>query len=117
MRGANANAIYNARIRQMRASSSRFPRAACFLVLLLMHAAIVLASDWRVAEEQLARKIAAATGPGAVALGLLNRSSLGRPDVEEIRRGLLTELATVGVRFVNADQAAAAVQVTLSENL
>jgi hypothetical protein len=117
MRSARDNAVYNARIPHMRASSSRFPRASCFLALMLMHASIILASDWRVPEEQLARQIAAATGPGAVALDLANRSSLDRPDVEAVRRGLTTELAALGVRFVNADQAAATVQITLSENL
>jgi hypothetical protein len=117
MQSASDNAVYNARIPHMRASSSRFPRAACFLVLMLMYAPMILASDWRTPEEQLARKIAAATGPGAVALDVVNRSSVSRPDVEEIRRGLLTELAALGVRFVNADQAAATVQITLSENL
>ncbi|HXM24007.1 MAG TPA: hypothetical protein VN948_22310 [Terriglobales bacterium] len=117
MRSANVNAVYNARIPHMRAPSSRFPRAACLFVLMLMRAPMILASDWRPPEEQLARKIAAATGPGAVALDLVNRSSVNRPDVEEIRRGLLTELAALGVRFVNADQAAATVQITLSENL
>jgi len=117
MRSAGDNAVYNARIPHMRVSSSRFPRAACFLVLLLTHALTIWASDWRVPEEQLARKIAAVTGPGAVALDLVNRSSLDHSDVEAIHRGLLTELASLGVRFVNADQAAATVQVTLSENL
>jgi hypothetical protein len=84
---------------------------------MLVRAPIILASDWRAPEEQLARKIAAATGPGAVALNLVNRSSLSRPDVEEIRRGLLAELPALGVRLVNADQAGATVQITFSENL
>jgi hypothetical protein len=117
MQSANHNAVYNARIPHMRTSSSRFPRAVCFLVLMLMHAPMIWASDWHAPQAQLARKIAAATGPGAVALDLVNRSSLDHPDVEAIRRGLMTELAALGVRFVNADQAAATVQITLSENL
>ena len=118
MPSAHDNAVYNAPIPHMRAPSSRFPRAACFLALMLIHAPLILAGDWRRApEEQLARKIAAATGPGAVALDVVNRSSVSRPDVEEIRRGLVSELAALGVRFVNADQAAAAVKITFSENL
>jgi hypothetical protein len=84
---------------------------------MLMHAPGMRVSDWHAPEEQLARKIAAATGPGAVALDLVNRSSLDRPDVEAIRRGLMAELATLGVRYVSADQAAATVQISLSENL
>jgi hypothetical protein len=117
MRKASDNAVYNARILDMRASPSRYSRAACFFVLLLMHAPCVLASAWHEPEEQLARKIAAATGPGAVALNVVNRSSLGHADVEEIRRGLTGELAALGVRSVAAERAAATVQITLSENL
>jgi len=117
MRSANDNAVYNSRIQHMHAMSSRFARTACFLVLVLMQAPLILATDWRAPEEQLARKIAAATGPGAVALDVTNRSSLSRADVEEIRRGVLTELGSSGVRLVNADEAAATVQITFSENL
>lgn len=111
------NAVYNSRIPRMHASASRLPRAACLLVLMLMHAPIILASDWRVPEEHLAQKIAATTGPGAVGLDVMNRSSLSRAEVEEIRRGLITTLGALGVRLVSADQAAATVQVTFSENL
>jgi hypothetical protein len=114
---ANDNAVYNSRILQMRVPSSRFPRVACAFVLMLLHAPIILASDWRTPEQELARKIAADTGPGAVALDVANRSSLSRQNVEEIRRELLTELAALGVRSVNAGQAAATVQITFSENL
>jgi hypothetical protein len=117
MPSTSDNAVYNARIPDMRASSSRLPRAACIFLLMLMHAPMILASDWRTPEDQLARKIAAATGPGAVALEVVNRSSLSHADVEEIRRGLVSELATLGVRLVSADEAAATLQITLSENL
>jgi hypothetical protein len=86
-------------------------------VLMLMPAPLIMANDWRAPAEQLAQKIAAATGPGAVALDLVNRSSVDRAEVEAIRRGLMTELAALGVRNVRADQAAATVQITLSENL
>ena len=117
MPSADNNAVYNARIPHMRALSSRFRRAVCLLALMLMPVPRILASDWLAPEEQLARKIAADTGPGAVALDLVNRSSLSRPDVEEIRRGLQSTLGALGLHFVNADQAAATVQITLSENL
>lgn len=117
MPSATHNAVYNARIPHMRAPSSRFPRAACLFILMLMHGPMVLGSDWAAPEQQLARKIAAATGPGAVGLDFVNRSSLSHSEVEEIRRGLMAELATLGARFVNADQASATVHITLSENL
>jgi hypothetical protein len=117
MPSASDNAVYNARIPHMRASSSRLPRAACIFFLMLIHAPMIRASDWRAPEQQLARKVAGATGPGAVALELVNRSSLGHAAVEEIRRGLVSELATLGVGLVTADEAAATLQITLSENL
>jgi len=117
MSSTNDNAVYNARILHMVASSSRLRRVALFVALMLTSAPIVFASDWRIPEEQLARKIAAATGPGAVALEVANNSSLSHNDAEEIRRGLTSELAAVGARLVNPEQAAATVQVTLSENL
>ncbi len=117
MPGASDNAIYNARILHMRTSSSRWLGVVYFLVLMLMRAPMIQATNWREPEAQLARKIATATGPGAVALDVVNRSSLSRADVEEIRRGLVTELAALGVRFVSADQAAATVKITFSESL
>ena len=117
MPNAKDNAVYNARILHMVASSTRFRRAACGFALMVMCVAMSLATDWRTPEEQLARKIAAATGPGAVALDVANKSSISRAEADEIRRGLTSELATLGVRLANADQAAATVQVTLSENL
>ena len=67
--------------------------------------------------RELARKIAAATGPGAVALEVTNRSSLSSTEADDVRRGLWTELGALGLHFVGADQAAATVQVSLSENL
>ena len=116
MPNANDNAVYNSRIQHMQSMPSRFARTACFLVLVLMQAPLILANDWGALEQQLARKISAATGPGAVALDVTNRSSLSRAEVEEVRRGLLTELGSLGLRLVNADQAAATVQITFSEN-
>ena len=117
MASANENAVYNARIPHMDAPSSWFSRAACFLVLMLLSAPKILASDWRAPEEQLARKIASVTGPGAVALNVVNRSSLSAGDLAEIHRGISIELAALGLRFVNEDQGAATVEITLSENL
>ncbi|MGO9650332.1 MAG: hypothetical protein ACLPOO_20045 [Terriglobales bacterium] len=115
MRGQHPKPVYNARIREM-----PLPRAYCFralcCLLLIVPATVVSATDWRGLEAQLARKIAAGTGPGAVFLEVTNRSSLSSADVDEIRRGLWTELAALGVHSVAADQAAATIQVSLSEN-
>lgn len=115
MRSANHIPVYNARIPDM-LIPARFPRLANLLFILLL-APRIMASDWQAPSEQLARKIAAATGPGAVALEVMNRSSLSQADVDEIRRRLTTELDALGVHLVNADQAPTSVRVSLSENL
>jgi hypothetical protein len=74
------------------------------------------AVDWNEPEQQLARKIVAVTGPGAVALTVENRSVLGKRDNEIIQNGLRGALEAVGIRLVNAEQAAATVAIYLSEN-
>lgn len=90
--------------------------AACLFVLFsALSAGAVM--DWSPSAEQLARKIVAVTGPGAVALEVSNRSSLSQSDLQTIRGQLTTALASLGIRFVNAESAAATVQVFLSESL
>src|SRR2546426_6488050 len=112
------SAIYNARIPQMPSSRSRFGRAACPLFIILLLATYsAAAGNWASADEQLAAKIASVTGPGTAFIDFANRSSLTRAQTDEVRRGLLTELANHGVRFANAEQAAASVKVTFSEDL
>lgn len=114
--------VYNSAIPQVilntvnRATRSALPGILplCFVVIAL--AAAVRAADWSGAEEQLARKIVAVTGPGAVAIGVENRSSLGSRDQEIIQNGLLSALESLGLRFVPAEQSAATVTISLSEN-
>jgi hypothetical protein len=117
MQMANHLAVYNSRNPDMPIAPSRFSRASASLLLLLLCIPAWGATDWRTPERQLAEKIAAITGPGTVALQVTNRSSLSRTESDAIRRGLLTELASLGVRFVNPDQAAATVQISLSQDL
>ena len=88
-----------------------------FLAGLLLGPSPARAADWSAAETQLASRIAAATGPGAVALVVVNRSSLERMEFEQISRGLRAQLAAAGLQFVGADQAAATVRITISEDL
>ncbi len=116
MRGCDPNPVYNARNQEMPLLRAYSFQALCFL-LLIVPAAAVSATDWRASDTQLARKIVAATGPGAVALEVTNRSSLSSTETDDIRRGLLTELAALGVHSAGVDQAAATVQVSLSENV
>jgi hypothetical protein len=109
------NAISNSVNRISRtALSLRFAVRVSRALLALAMAAH--AADWSGAEQQLARKIVAVTGPGAVALTVESRSSLGRRDREIIQNGLRSALEGLGIRFVKAEQAAATVSISLSEN-
>jgi hypothetical protein len=110
------NARYNAPIPVI--SVSRVYRASCLLMgALLLLTLSTYAENWNAPEEQLAARIAAVTGPGAVAVRVNNRSSLRTSEADEIGREVLTQLAALGVRFVKAEQAAAVVDIFLSEDL
>src|SRR5580700_7013538 len=88
----------------------------CFLLLIPCYVIRALAADWSVPEQQLARKIVAETGPGAVTLTVENRSSLSRRESEIVSDGLHSALERLGLRFVKPEQAAATVAISLSEN-
>ena len=95
------------------------PRAFRFAVLLsiLLTSFLAYASDWSGAEQQLARKIVAVTGPGTVALTIENRSSLSRRESDIVQNGLRSALEQVGIHVAKPEQAAASVTISLSENL
>ena len=97
-------------------NTRRLARILCFLLPCLLLNARAIAADWGASAAELAPKIAAVTGPGAVSLAISNRSSLTRGDMDAISSDLRSQLAAAGLRIVSADQAAAAVQVTFSEN-
>jgi|SRR5579864_36351 len=105
-------AVYNSANSQMSLSRLRWLLCGIFLL-----AQLALAADWRAPESQLAEKIAAATGPGVIALEITNRCSISSADVDAIRRALISDLSTSGIRVWDPDQASAVVKVTLSESL
>src|SRR6202049_604570 len=119
------SAVYNSDIPNVTTNSvgrglplAHILRVVAQLSFLLLGLGIAAsAADWNGPEQQLARKIVAVTGPGAVVLTVENRSSLGKRDQEIIQNGLRSALEAVGIRFVNSEQAAATVTITLSENL
>jgi hypothetical protein len=74
------------------------------------------AADWSGPAQQLARKIVAITGPGAVAVTVENRSSLPKKDFDAISAALHADLETLGARSAKPEQAVASVTVWLSEN-
>src|SRR5579863_715809 len=116
MRSVSHNPVYNARIPLM-FFRSYTPYVFCLLLPVLLLATESRADQWQTPAIELARKIAAATGPGAVALEVVNRSSLENAAANEIRRRLLDQLGSLGLHSVVTEQAAATIQVTLSENL
>jgi hypothetical protein len=89
---------------------------AVALLSFLLPAVAARAADWNEPEQQLARKIVAVSGPGAIFLTVENRSSLSKRDNEIIQNGLRAALEGVGARFVTSEQAAATVAIYLSEN-
>lgn len=116
-------AVYNSGIPDNRLKSvnrsARGLRALRFVAVLstLVISLTALAADWSVPEQQLARKIAAVTGPGTVALTIGNHSSLSRRDSEVVQNGLRAALEQSGLHFVKAEQAVASVAISLSENV
>ena len=117
MRRAAYNSRISSRIPGMLTPlPSRFISSLLFVLVLLI-AGAGNAQNWAVGEEQLAGKIVSATGPKPMVLEVVNRSSLSTATTDDIRRNLLTQLAVLGVRFVTAEQAAATVRVSLSEDL
>src|SRR5271156_522434 len=86
------------------------------LVLLCGLLGTATANDWREPTQQLARKIVAVSGPGAVAVTIENRSSLAKKDSETITSALRVELEALGARAARPEQAAASATVWLSEN-
>jgi hypothetical protein len=95
---------------------SRLLRPALIVFLICGVVRSAVAGDWSVQAQQLARKIVAVTGPGAVAVTVENRSSLGKKDLDTISSLLRAELEAAGARPAAVEQSAAAAVVTLSEN-
>ena len=88
-------------------------QVCCGLLALAISAT---AADWSGPEQELARKIAAVSGRGTVAITVENRSTLGKRDSDVIQNGLRSALGGLGIRLVTAEQAAATVAIYLSEN-
>ena len=117
MNRATNSPVYNSRILNMLSSALPFPASSICLLAILLFAPNICATDWTGPEQQLAGKIASTTGPGAFAISVVNRSSLSPSQVEEIRHGLLADLAARGVRPASDEAAAGTVNITLSEGL
>jgi hypothetical protein len=100
---------------QMRNLRRGLWRRLRYLPLCFLLAVPAIAADYATPERQLAQKISAVTGPAAVTLEWTNRSGLTAKDVEQIRRDVLSQLGSLGVRLVDSGNSAT-LRVTLSES-
>ena len=116
MNSPSPSPVYTRTILRMLSLAPRLIARMLSLALLLV-ATLAFATNWTQPEQQLARKILAVTGPGAASFEIRNQSTLSKKDVDEVTRGLRTQLEGNGLRFVAPEQAAASVTITLSENL
>jgi hypothetical protein len=111
---------YNQRIPDMRArmpSGPRFAWLTSFLLAAVFLPSSLFASNLGDTARQLAHKISAASGPGAFAIEVTNRSSLDDKSVREVRSALVGELHIDGVNTAKAEQAIGTINVVLSESL
>lgn len=92
-------------------------RLRTLVPLMLLLSIPALAADWNKPATELAKSIAAASGPGTITLAVRNSSSLPKDQVTEIQSSLETQLRASGVRVSGAANANSEVRVTLSENL
>jgi hypothetical protein len=113
------NAVYNSPIAAMLIPSPPCSRRACSLLIVLCFfwTSASHATEWTAPARDLARKIAAVIGPGAVAINLVNRSSLAKGDVDQINRDLGLQLESAGLHAVKSEQATTNLEIALSENL
>jgi hypothetical protein len=101
---------YNAPQRMIRTN-----RVFSLFVALLWAAAAYAANSWDAPSSEMAREIAAITGPGRISLKINNRSSISTDEIPAIRKALDKELHAAGV-VVQAKNASSDVRLTLSQN-
>ena len=92
-----------------------FACLAC-MGMLLAFAPALRADGWDAPSTELARQIAALTGPGTISLSIRNNSSIPEDDIPAIRRSLLSGLTSLGIAVRPGMDAATTVRVTLSQS-
>ncbi len=101
----------------MHGRRSRTLRISWLAALLFVIPSLANASTLADTARQLAHKIASATGPGAIALEITNRSSLDEKSVSELRSALEAQLRAEGVHTAKLDESVGSVTVLLSESV
>ena len=114
--GENGTSLRQAQGRSLRQPAGCRRYFFVFVLFWLALPGVADAGSWNGPAHSLAQKIVAVTGPGAVAVTVENRSSLGKKDVDALGGLLRVELESLGARPVKPEQAAASVMVWLSEN-
>jgi hypothetical protein len=111
--------LYNAPTIQnmLRAPNPRLVLCLLAFVLCARFGSAQAGADWGEALRQLAQKVAALSGPGAVAIAFDNRSSMGRLEAGRAQRELTSDLEALGLKPADENAAAATVHVTFSESL
>lgn len=97
----------------------RIMRMKCWAVVVVLTACLTpmtRAANWEQPASDMARQIAALSGPGPVKLVIRNESSLAAAELPAIRRMLERDLRGYGV-VSGAGDSATLIRVTLSENL
>jgi hypothetical protein len=100
-----------------KASGLRLGWLTSFVLATVLLPASLRASELGDTTRKLAHQIAIASGPGAFALEIANRSSLDEKSVREVRSALEAALEAEGVHTAKAEQAIGSVEVILSESL
>lgn len=90
-------------------------RVLSLVLALLCAAAAHAANSWDAPSSEMAKQIAALTGPGVISLKISNRSSIPTDEIPAIRKALDRDLRAAGVT-VQAKGAASDVRLTLSQN-
>jgi hypothetical protein len=111
---------YNQPIPHMRARTSsglRICWLTSFLLATVFLPSSLYASSLGDTARQLAHKIAAASGPGAFALEVTNRSALDQKSLREVRSSLEAQLQAEGVHATKSEQSIGTIEVVLSESL
>jgi len=92
-------------------------RLSSLLLLAVLLPSLLFAANLDDAARQLADRIAAVSGPGAIALEITNRSSLDEKSVRAVHSAIQAQLRVHGIRTASADQSMGSVSVVLSESL
>lgn len=101
-----------------RSFMTRTATRLCALLALALALCLPAAAQWTEPIAQLARDIAAMTGPGTMTLTVHNISSLTADSIPVIKRDLQNELRAAGLRAAPANTSliSAEIKLTLSEN-